>query len=315
MDSLTDVPGIAVGHAEVPGGASGCTVLLGPFRGRVDRRGPATGSRELEAFREEHPVSRVDALHLTGGSAFGLASAQGVVDWLEEAGRGYKTRVGPVPIVPAAVIYDLATGQGRPGPAEGLRACRAASPDPVAQGRVGVGAGATAGKALGLESRYPAGVGSAAIRVGEWVVGALVVVNAVGEVFDEGRVAAGPRAGMSEAELTRQILEQGAAGAGAELAELPAAAENTTLAVVATDGPLEDAELTKMARLASTALARRISPVHTPFDGDLTFALSTTDRGRPLPSRDILLLGLAAREALERAILRSVGVDRGEVGG
>jgi L-aminopeptidase/D-esterase-like protein len=307
-DSLTDVSGLAVGHAEVAGGESGCTVILGPFRARVDRRGPATGSRELEALREEHPVPRVDALLLTGGSAFGLAATDGVVEWLEGLGRGYETRVARVPIVPAAVVYDLAPGRPRPGRAEGRRACDAASDAPVAEGRRGAGAGTMVGKLFGIEQAGPGGIGSASMRVSDWTVGALVVVNAVGDVVRDGRVVAGPRAGAPESEIMERALHavgRGAAEAGQEGA--PGVGENTTLAVIATDAPVDDPGLVKIARLASTALARRISPVHTPFDGDLTFALSTAKHGRPVDARRLLLLGLAAGRVLEAAILRAVG--------
>lgn len=310
-DSLTDVPGLAVGHAEVPGGGSGCTVILGPFRARVDRRGPATGSRELEALREEHPVPRAEALLLTGGSAFGLAAADGVVEWLEAAGRGYQTRVARVPIVPAAVVYDLAPGRARPGRTEGRKACEAASRSPVAEGSRGAGTGTTVGKLFGIEQASRGGVGSSSLRVSGWTVGALVVVNAVGDVLADGCVAAGPRAGTPDSEITRRALEGSDLGVAGEEGDIgPEAMENTTLAVVATDAPVDDPGLVKVARIASTALARRISPVHTPFDGDLTFALSTAEHGDRLEARRLLLLGLAAREALETAILRAVGGER-----
>jgi L-aminopeptidase/D-esterase-like protein len=283
-------------------------VILGPFRARVDRRGPATGSRELEALREEHPVPRVDALLLTGGSAFGLAAAEGVVAWLEAEGRGYETRVGRVPIVPAAVVYDLAPGKERPGPVEGRRACEKASDGPVPEGRRGAGAGTTVGKLFGIEAAAPGGVGSASVRVSGWTVGALAVVNAVGEVVADGRVAAGPRRGLDEAEVIRRVLRgEAGAGAGEGPADASGEGENTTLAVVATDAPVDDAGLVKVARLGSTALARRISPVHTPFDGDLTFAVSTSEPDRSLDARALLRIGIAARDALESAILRAAG--------
>jgi len=248
----------------------------------------------------------VDALLLTGGSAFGLAAADGVVGWLEGAGRGYETRVTRVPIVPAAVVYDLLPGRQRPGPAEGRAACEAATNAPVPEGRRGAGAGTTVGKLFGIEQAGAGGVGSASIRVREWTVGALVVVNAVGEVIADGRVVSGPRAGTPESAIVRRTLAEGAA-TGTEPEPGLRGGENTTLAVIATDAPVEDAGLVKLARLASTALARRISPVHTPFDGDLTFALSTTDLGRALDGRVLLQLGLAAREVLETAVLRAVG--------
>lgn len=337
-DSLTDVPGLEVGHAEVSGGGSGCTVVLGPFRARVETRGPATGSRELATLAGGHVVPRVDAILLTGGSAFGLAAAHGVVEWLEERGRGHKTRVAPVPIVPAAVLYDLAPGRGRPGPHEGRAACDSASAGPVPEGRVGAGTGGTVGKLLGLDLASPGGLGSASSRVGPWAVGALVAVNAVGDVMDRsGRIVAGARSKQGSAEGSRggsdeesdkrvrgafrngvgEVLERGPETGGVSGdprpgdplhgGPQPGLGENTTLAVVATDAPLAGEELDRMARLASTALARRISPVHTPFDGDLVFALTTAAKPEGVSARDLLVLGLAAREALETAILRGVG--------
>jgi len=311
-DSITDVPGISVGHAEVAGGASGCTVILGPFRGRVDRRGPATGSRELDVLGEAHPVPRADALVLTGGSAFGLATVDGVMQWLEREGRGYGTRAGPVPIVPAAVIYDLAPDRPRPGPEDGFRACASASSGSVAGGRVGAGAGATVGKWFGLDASAPGGVGSAAMTVGPWTVGALVVVNAVGDVVSDGKVVGTPRSGLGEDDLTRAFLEDPELRGGFRRGrESLLEGENTTLAVVATDAPLDGAELARFSRASSTALARRISPVHTPFDGDLTFGVSTSDETGPVGSMELLPVGIAGRTVLERAILRAVGADEG----
>ncbi|HSR42368.1 MAG TPA: P1 family peptidase, partial [Longimicrobiales bacterium] len=192
--TLTAVPGIRVGHATVPGGGSGCTVILGPFRAAAEISGLATGTRELDALAPEHVVPRVDALVLSGGSAFGLSAAAGVMDWLAERGEGYETGVAPVPIVPAAVIFDLAEGRGRPGPREGRAACEAASAEPVPQGRVGAGSGALVGKIGGRGGASPGGLGSAALELDGWWVGALAVVNAVGDVLDgAGGILAGAR--------------------------------------------------------------------------------------------------------------------------
>jgi L-aminopeptidase/D-esterase-like protein len=305
--SLTQVAGLSVGHAEVPGGGSGCTVVLGPFRGAVELSGLATGSRELDPFAEDHLVPTVDALLLTGGSAFGLAAAQGVVDWLEERGRGFETPAGRVPIVPAAVLYDLAAGRARPGPAEGRRACENATNGPVGEGRIGAGAGASVGKLLGRERASPGGIGSASRRVGRWVLGALAAVNAVGDVVDRsGRIVAGARDGDRFLDGARALLSEGER-LGEVAPDEPGIGENTTLAVVATDAPLGASDLRRVARLATTALARRISPVHTPFDGDLVFALSTSPEVEPMTPREVMILGMAGREALETAILRSVG--------
>ena len=301
--SITDVPGIRVGHAEVPGGGSGCTVILGPFRARMDVPGMATGSRELDVLRGEHVVDQADALLLTGGSAFGLAAADGVMAWLEERGIGHVTRLGPVPIVPAAVLFDLAPGRARPGPEDGRRACDAASDGPVREGRVGAGAGATVDKLRGIDRASPGGVGSASRPRGRWTVGAFVVVNAVGRVTSREEAPgafppSGPPATSDPSESPERRPE-----------DPLHPGEHTTLAVVATDAPLGGADLTRVARLAATALARRITPVHTPFDGDLTFALSTAGDAEAFSLEEVTGIGLAAREALEDAIVRGVSPE------
>ncbi len=318
IDSLTDVPGLRVGHAEVSGGGSGCTVILGPFQGGVERPGNATGTRELPTLEPGHLVSRIDALLLTGGSAFGLAAADGVMGWLADRGEGFPTAVAPVPIVPAAVLFDLVEGRGRPGSAEGRRACDDADSGPVRMGRVGAGAGATVGKLLGAERASPGGVGSASARVGRWTVGALAVVNALGQVVGrDGVVVAGVRTSAGFRNVT-ELLAEGRASA-------PGVGENTTLAVVATDAPLDREGLIRWLRVAATALPRRIDPVFTPFDGDVVFGVSTgrevpvgnnhgargesEERGSDLSTLtpiELLSLGVAARETLETAILRGV---------
>lgn len=303
---ITDVAGIRVGHAEVEGAQSGCTVVLGPFRGAADVRGMATGTRELDALDPRHLVPRIDALLLTGGSAYGLGAADGVMEWLAERGRGFDTGVAPVPIVPAAVLFDLAPGRRRPGPAEGRAACEAAAHGPVAQGRVGAGAGATVGKIAGRENASPGGVGTASLSAGPWTVGALVAVNALGDVIDDaGRIIAGAR-GPDGAFLdtARYLREE---GAGGEFGR-PREGRNTTLAVVATDAPLSSVNLARMARMASTAMARRISPVNTPFDGDVTFAVSTAEELREVSSGEVMTLGTAARDALEAAVVAGVRI-------
>jgi len=307
--SLTDGPDIRVGHAEVQGGGSGCTAILGPFRGAVEIGGRATGTRELDALDPEHLVPRVDAVLLTGGSAFGLGAADGVMGWLEERGRGFATPGGTVPIVPAAVIYDLDEGIGRPGPSEGRAAAEAASPEPVASGARGAGTGARVGKIRGRETSSAGGVGSASRSSGNATVGALAVVNALGDVVDaRGRVIAGARDEEGKfLDATRLLLERGVEGGFGETRPTnEGVGRNTTLAVVATDAPLGVLELGSVARIAATAFARRITPVHTPFDGDVVFALSTAPEEEERDPSRALNLGVAAREALERAIERAV---------
>jgi L-aminopeptidase/D-esterase-like protein len=309
-DTLTAVPGIRVGHATAPRGGTGCTVVLGPFRGAVELSGLATGTRELGALDPRHLVARIDALLLTGGSAFGLAAADGVSAWLAERGIGFETGVAPVPIVPAAVIFDLAEGVPRPDAALGRHACAVASGAPVGQGRVGAGAGATVGKLAGRERSSPGGLGSAAARVGAHTVGALAVVNALGNVSDRsGRVVAGARGEAGEW-LDWAAAQRLAATAGfARGTATPRAGTNTTLAVVATDAPLSRGELARIVRVAATALARRIDPVHTPFDGDVVFALSTAADAAEIGPAESLALSVALRDVLEDAIVRAVAAQ------
>lgn len=309
--TLTSVPGLTVGHATAAaesgeGGASGCTVVLGPFRAAVEVRGLATGSRELGVLAPEHLVPGIDALVMAGGSAFGLAAADGVMSWLAERGRGYETGVAPVPIVPAAVIFDLAEGRPRPDADTGRAACDDASGEPVAEGAVGAGSGATVGKHRGVEHASAGGVGSWAVDVGEARVGALAVVNALGDVLDaHGRVVAGaPDGAEGGPGFGPPSGEEGGAGDG------PRPGTHTTLAVVATDAPLARVDLARLARTASNALARRIHPVHTPFDGDVVFAVSTAAAARDVGGGELLALGTGAQAALEEAITRAVTVGR-----
>lgn len=313
-DTLTAVSGLRVGHATSLDGGTGCTVVLGPFRAAVEVRGLATGTRELGTLDPEHLVPRADAILLTGGSAFGLDAAAGVMAWHRERGLGYRTPAGPVPIVPAAVLYDLAEGRPTPGPEMGRRACEAAGDGPVEMGAVGAGAGATVGKLAGPGRASRGGVGCAASAAGGWRIAALAAVNAVGNVLDgEGRVVAGVRDEAGGFVDARAALASRAAGTGGgfgegpEGADGPVAGTNTTLAVVATDAPLSRLELLRVARMASTAMARRIDPVHTPFDGDVVFAVSTASDADPAtPVETLLRIGVAARTALEDAITESV---------
>jgi L-aminopeptidase/D-esterase-like protein len=312
MGRLADVPGIRVGHATVPGGGSGCTVVLGPFRARVLTPGHASGSREMATLAPAHVARHAHALLLTGGSAFGLAAADGVMSWLEARGVGFATSAGVVPIVPAAVIFDLAPERARPGPDEGAAACedaeaRAASTEselPADPPRVGAGRGARVGKLLGPEASMPGGLGESSARVGEYRVGALAVVNALGDVTGAGgEVVAGARPDP-DAPPVRALDHL-----------LPG--ENTTLAVVATDAPLTPADLERFLTVAATALPRTIDPVFTPFDGDVIFGVvpeaagvdPLAPEGTPRAPVEVLSLAVAARRALERAIWRAVGVD------
>jgi L-aminopeptidase/D-esterase-like protein len=305
--TLTTVPGISVGHASDHEAATGCTVVLGPFRAAVDVRGMASGTRQFDSLATNHVAERVDALLLTGGSAYGLAAADGVAAWLEERGRGFETDVARVAIVPSAVIFDLGTGRAdrRPDPEMGRAACEAADTAPVTEGRVGVGTGATVGKLLGGDGAMAAGLGSYATRLDEYAVAALVVVNAFGDVLDAaGNIIAGARdAGGSFVDTAAYLREQGppprfAARAGT----------NTTLAVVATDYPLFRADLQAVARQAMNAVVRHTAPANTQFDGDLVFACSSGADPSAVAPAHLLRVGLCAEWALGRAIERAVGV-------
>jgi L-aminopeptidase/D-esterase-like protein len=265
----------------------------------------ATGTRELDVLSPRHLVDKVNALLLTGGSAFGLSAADGVMEWLEETGQGFDTGVAKVPIVPAAVIFDLNPEVDRPGSREGRQAAAGASTEPVPEGRVGAGAGATVGKLLGPEASSLGGVGSTSREWGGGTVGALAVVNALGDVVaEDGSVLAGARAADGVRPGSDGIALQGLR------ADSGFPGTNTTLAVVATDLPLDRVDLGKLAEMASAAFPRAVSPVNTPFDGDLLFALSTAEDTARLSPNELLALGVLARSLTEEAIRRAVGSER-----
>ena len=301
--ALTAVAGLTVGHWTDPAGATGCTVVLGPadgMRAAAAVRGRATGTRELDALDPRHLVGRADAILLTGGTAFGLGAADGVVRWLRERDRGFRVRAGlAIPIVPAAVIFDLGnTGHAPawPGPDQGYLAAEAAGLE-VAEGSVGVGTGASVGKILGLEWAMKGGVGTWAAQEGAVVVGALVVTNAVGDVRDaSGAILAGARApGGGFADSVR-----GLAAGTPPFGTGPG--QNTTLAVVATNADLDRVALAGLAHAASDALARRITPFGTVFDGDVTFAVSTALVPPASPLQVEALAALVVPVAVERAV-------------
>jgi L-aminopeptidase/D-esterase-like protein len=261
--TLTTVAGVEVGHWTDSAAMTGCTVIRLPEPNVIagETRGAAPGSRETALLRPGMAVEQAQAILLAGGSAFGLAAADGVMRELEAAGRGYPTPAGPVPIVPAAVLYDLLVGDPavRPTAADGAAAYRTATTEPVEQGRVGAGTGATVAKWRGTPQ--PAGIGSAAVEIGGVTVGALVAVNALGDIFS----------------LEGEALTGGPHAAG-PLATGPPVGENTTLAVVATDAALTRLELTRLAVRAQDAFAACIRPAHTRFDGDTCFAVSCGNR-------------------------------------
>jgi L-aminopeptidase/D-esterase-like protein len=265
--------------------------------------GFATGTRELDVLSPSHLVGRVDAILLSGGSAFGLSAADGVMEWLADREEGFDTGLGVVPIVPGAVIFDLAPGVARPGPVEGRAACEKASEDPVVEGRVGAGSGATVGKILGPAGAVPGGIGSAARVWGPGVVGALAVVNALGDVVaKDGRILAGARGPDGGLAGSERIALEGKSA----LAFGARPGSHTTLATVACDLPLSRVDLGKVARMAATAFSRAVTPVNTPFDGDVLFSLTTAQTVEVLPAGELMSLGVAAREVTEEAIRRAV---------
>jgi L-aminopeptidase/D-esterase-like protein len=286
-DSLSDpnpspdpVPlpaGFLVGHATRPGGGTGCTVVICPAgtRGGVDVRGGGTGTRELEPLSPLANAEGPGAVLLTGGSAFGLAAADGVVRWLEQRGLGRPTPVGVVPLVPTAVIFDLTAGTpgARPGPDEGYAACEAARPGVPERGRLGAGSGAAVGKLLGRDRATLSGVGYAAAKLGDGVsVAAIAVANAVGDVLGEdGSVLGGPRGEHGEPLRTADLVR--------EMPELPNWAarpgQGTTLVCVCTDAALDKRSCGIVARVASAGIARAVDPAFTPSDGDVAFCLAS----------------------------------------
>jgi L-aminopeptidase/D-esterase-like protein len=277
------------------------------MRASVALRGRATGTRELDVLDPRHLVGHVDALLLTGGSAYGLGAAPGVVRWLAARGRGFPVRrAGVVPIVPAAVIYDLGntgTVVRWPDANDAERACDAAS-EIIAEGSVGVGTGATVGKAQGIGTAMKGGVGTWAARAGDVIVAALVVANAVGDVRDAtGAVLAGGRNADGRPGDGLRYLAEGNLPFGAP-------AENTTLAVVATNAALTKTELQSLAWSASDALARRIIPYGTMFDGDVIFAVSTAERPPASPLQPEALAAVVVPQAVERAVRLARGSPR-----
>ena len=312
--SLTDVAGVRVGHFTDTRRPTGCTVVLVPEGtvAGVDVRGAAPGTRETDLLSPLNSVEHIHALLLAGGSAFGLDAAGGVMRWLDE--RGVGIRLGPaqgtersakpicVPIVPAAILFDLWVGDAsiRPDAASGYAACDAATADAVTEGNVGAGAGASVGKLFGIDRAMRGGIGSASISVGGITVAALVAVNALGDVIDPttGHVVAGARTADGLAlQGTMAALLRG---------DIPAPLQPgsaTTLGVIATDAVLSKAQVNKVAQMAHDGLARAINPVHTAGDGDTVFALATGGSGR---AGNVTLVGALAAEAMATAIVRAV---------
>ena len=311
--SITVVQGVKVGHFTDPRRPTGCTVLLfekGATAG-VDVRGSAPGTRETDLLNPINSVQQVQAILLAGGSAFGLDAASGVVRYLDEHRLGYRVGDIVVPIVPAAILYDLEIGDAkiRPTADSGYKACQAATSERVMEGNVGAGAGATIGKLFGPKQAMKSGLGSASVRVGNTgiVVGAIVAVNAVGDVVEpkSGKIIAG----------ARKLDESGFVDSMARIREgysvRADAPTNTTIGVVATNVALDKAQATKVAQMAHDGLARTIYPVHTPSDGDTIFAVAT---GAIAARANHGAIGALAADVMAQAVLRAVMNARGIAG-
>jgi L-aminopeptidase/D-esterase-like protein len=300
--NITDVPGIRVGHATDTVGLTGCTVVLcdAPAVGGVTLRGWANAVHGLEFLDPRHLVPTVDGALLAGGSAYGLEAVWGVMRYLEERGRGFRAGPTVVPHIPAAILFDLNVGDGRARPTREMGYLAAANATPTApgEGSVGAGTGATVGKLHRVERAMRGGIGSASTRADGAVVGAIVAVNAVGDVRDPdtGVLIAGTR----DAPDGRRLIDTARAlRTGARLAGF--GPEHTTIGVVATDARLGKAEAVRVAELGMTGFARALSPPHTAVDGDTLFALSVGQ-----VRADLTAVGLAAADAVARAIVRAV---------
>ena len=312
-NAITDIPGILVGHAQNDEALTGCTVILcekGAVGG-VDQRGGAPGTREVDALHPMHLVSKVHAVVLAGGSAFGLEAATGVMRFLEEKGVGFDTRVVKVPIVPAAILFDLGVGRSdvRPDAAMGYQACQNATTEPPAEGNVGAGTGATVGKILGPALCMKSGIGTASLDIGAGVlVAAIVAVNAFGDVIDpsSGQIIAGARSKdvgpihigtpgyfADTLHVMQTLIGRTALGFGSK--------GNTVIGVVATNAKLDKEQANKVAQMAHDGLARTIRPAHTMVDGDTIFAIATGEH-----AADVNIVGAYAAEVFAQAILRAV---------
>lgn len=297
-DDITDVPGIRVGHDTNLEAGTGCTVILcdTPAVGGVDVRGGAPATRETDLLHPLCMVNEVHAILLTGGSAFGLDAAGGVMRYLEERGIGYNTGVARVPIVPTAALFDLAFGSAavRPAAAAGYRACEMATTGPIPQGTIGAGTGATVGKTFGLTSAMKGGLGSASKQLGDdIVIGALAVVNAYGDIVDpqNQQIIAGTRNPIESGFL---FTDSGLLG-------------NTTIAVVATNAALTKEAANKVAQMAHNGLAQTIRPAHTMLDGDTVFALAPGSTGQTrLDPLQMSLIGAAAASTVAQAIIKAI---------
>ncbi len=307
MKGLTDIPGIRVGHASDYDALTGCTAIIceeGAVAG-CDIGGGASGTTEFDVMSPQHVTPFVHAITLAGGSAFGLESVSGVRRFLEQKGVGFPTGYAKVPIVPGAILYDLGIGKPgiRPTREMGEAAAAAASDKAVEEGCIGVGTGATVGKAYGMERAMKSGIGSFTIELsGGLLVSAFAAVNAFGDVVDPntGKILAGSRLSAKSADFANSVkaLQSGV--------ERGFGRSNTTLCVVATNARLSKVEATKMARMAQAGLLRAVRPAHTMFDGDVVIALSSGAK-----RASVNVVGVTAADALAEAIVRAVKSSKG----
>lgn len=312
-NAITDIPGIRIGHAQDAQALTGCTVVLceGGAIGGVDQRGGAPGTRETDAMHPMHLVNEVHAVVLSGGSAFGLDAATGAVRYLEERGVGFDVRVARVPIVPAAILFDLGIGSSevRPDAEMGYQACLNASPDPPREGNIGAGTGATVGKILGMAGAMKSGIGTTSLEIGSGIiVGAIAAVNVFGDVIDPdtGQIIAGARVvkkgpvkiGLGPYFADTMFVMQSLVGRTV-LGFM--SRENTVIGVVATNAKLNKEQVNKVAQMAQDGLARTVRPAHTMLDGDTIFALATCEK-----KADVNIVGAFAAEAFAQAVLRAV---------
>jgi L-aminopeptidase/D-esterase-like protein len=307
--SILDIEHIKVGHYTEPRRPTGCTVVLfekGGVAG-VDVRGSAPGTRETDLLSPLGTVEKIHAILLAGGSAFGLDAASGVMQYLEEQGIGYETRVARIPIVPAAILFDLELGDQRirPDKRSGYMACKAANSKHCEEGNVGAGMGATVGKLFGISRAMKGGLGTASITVGPVVVAALIVVNAFGDIVDSetGKILAGARTQDGKnLSNTMEQFEKGSVGL------LKPSIENTTIGVVATNVSLTKTESCKVAQMAQDGLARSINPVHTTYDGDTLFVVAT---GQETARSNLTWIGSLAAAVVAKAIRRAILLAKG----
>ncbi len=304
-NGISNVAGVRVGHFTDKRRPTGCTAVIfdGGATAGVDVRGSAPGTRETDLLKPVNTVQKVNAIMLSGGSAFGLDTATGAMRFLEEQGMGFHMGTTVVPIVPAAILFDLGVGDPkiRPDAEAGYQACRAASSEVVAEGCVGAGAGATVGKLLGMKRAMKSGIGTSSVTIGDTglIVGAIVALNAVGDIFDPGTGAIIAGARTADGKGFANAMAQLMAGHGVRAQ----AGTNSTLGIVATNAVFSKTQATKIAQMAHDGLARTIRPVHTSFDGDTIFAACT---GASSEKVEASLIGAIAAEVVAQAVIRAV---------